>query len=281
MAWFDYGVDEVWAVKVGTFAALTRVGSTDEYTVRDGLIPYEWVVTEDSNENAAKSGLIRNFPADTEGTVSNYKGTLQPLELEVGNAATALLYITDYTVDWVKGSITLTSAGATKVGANGVKAKYSYATNIAVWDASLPNGVTFIDHLYDLRFKISDIRRKVKDRHYEPEALCMNFGLMDKISAGKAFSNEGGNAANSVDMDSVVTRYAGCEPIDSTAIPIEYVVCAEKMAALFGMHTPFTMTGQVYTDNTGNQRHFGEQFAGFGVPAPEKGAVCIVQNLPS
>ena len=270
-------------VKVSTWTALTRVGQTNTYTLRDGVIPYEWVVTEDNNDNVAKSGLIRNFPADGDAAASTVaQRKLQPLELREGAGDnTALLYGTDYTVDFVQGTITLTTAGRGKAStSNGVEAKYSYATNIAVWDAAVPSGSTFIDHLVDLRFKIADVRIKVKDRHYEPECLAWNYGLMDKISAGKNFTNEGTNAAQALDMMSTILRYAGSESIDSTAIPEEYVICSQKMSILFGMHTPFTLTGEVITDNSGDRRYFGEQFAGSGVPAPEKVSICIVKNVP-
>ena len=274
------------AVKVETWTATTRVASTNVYTLRDGLIPYEWIVTEDGNDNVAKSGLVRNFPANGETTAalpSGVTGTrkLQPLELrEGGGDNTPLEYRDDYTVDWVKGQITLTTAGAAKVTTNGVQARYSYATNIAVWDATVPSGSTFVDHLYDLRFKIADLRTLVKTRHYEPECLAWNYGLMDKISGGGNFTNEGGNIAQVIDPKSTVLKYAGSESIDSTAIPEEYIICSQKMSILFGMHTPFTLTGQHFTDNTGNRHYFGEQFAGMGVPAPEKAAICIVKNVP-
>ncbi|MXV76277.1 hypothetical protein F4Z99_18640 [Candidatus Poribacteria bacterium] len=270
-------------VKVSTWTALSRIGSSDEYTVRDGLIPYEWIVTEDSNDNVAKSGLVRNYPADGQATApSIVQRVLQPLELQEGAGDnTPLLYDTDYTVDWVKGTIKLTTAGRSKAStANGVRAKYSYATNISVWDATVPAGSTFIDHLLDLRLKVADVRVKVKNRHYEPECLAMNYELMDKLSAGKNFTNEGTNAAQSLDVMSNVLRYAGSDVVNTTAIPKEYLICGQKMSLLFGVHTPFHLTGAHITDNTGDQRHFGEQFAGMGVPAPEKVSVCIVKNLP-
>lgn len=144
----------------------------------------------------------------------------------------------------------------------------------------MPSGSTFLDHLIDLRFKIADARTKIKDGHYEPECLCWNYGLMDKISAGRNFTNEGTNVAQSIDPMSIVTKYAGSETIDSTAIPEEYIICSQKMSILFGMHTPFTLTGEVITDNTGNRRYFGEQFAGAGVPAPEKVSIVAVENVP-
>ena len=261
----------------------TKIGSTDEYTLRDGLIPYEWVVTHDTRDNVAKSGLIRNFPADGNSAADSVtERTLTPLEVRTKTSNTALLYGTDYTVDWVKGTITVTTSGQNKTGySNGIQANYSYATNISVWDAgTIPTGLTFIDHLLDLRLKVADIRVKVKNRHYEPECLAMNYELMDKLSAGKNFTNEGGNAAQSLDVMSNVLRYAGSEVINTTALPTEYLLCSQKMSLLFGMHTPFHLTGAHITDNTGDQRHFGEQFAGMGVPAPEKASVCIVKNLP-
>ena len=144
----------------------------------------------------------------------------------------------------------------------------------------MPSGSTFLDHFIDLRFKIADARTKIKDRHYEPECLCWNYGLMDKISGGRNFSNDGTNVAQNIDPMSTVTKYAGSETIDSTAIPEEYIICSQKMSILFGMHTPFTLTGEVITDNTGNRRYFGEQFAGAGVPAPEKVSIVAIENLP-
>ena len=271
------------SVKVTTWTALTRVGSTNEYTIRKGLIPYEYVVTEDNNENVSQSALIRNFPNDAGVSAPTIpQRTLQPLELrEGGGDNTTLQYGLDYSVNWVKGTITLTAAGRAKAGtANGVQARYSYATNFTTWDATVPAGSTFVDHLLDLRFKIADARTMIKNRHYEPECLCWNYGLMDKISAGRNFTNDGGNAAQAINMMSEVVRYAGSESIDSTAIPEEYIICSQKMSILFGMHTPFTLTGEHITDNTGDRRYFGEQFSGAGVPAPEKVSIVQVENVP-
>ena len=272
------------ALKVSTFTALVRVASTNEYTVKPGLIPYEWVVRHDTNKNVSKSGLIRNFPVDGEAVAAELSGerTLQPLELQEGAGDnTPLLYGTDYTADWVKGTIILTAAGRAKAStANGVRAKYSYATNLSIWNATVPSGSTFIEHLVDLRLRIADARTKIKDRHYMPECIAWNYGLMDKVSAGKNFTNEGGNIAQAIDMMSNILRYAGSESVDSTAIPPEYVICTQKMSILFGMHTPFTLTGEVITDNTGDRRYFGEQFAGSAVPAPEKVSIVAVENVP-
>ena len=273
------------AVKVSSFRTVT--GANQVYTLRDGLIPYEWVVTEDTNQNVAKSGLIRNYPADGVAAAPNVpQRVLEPLEVQVeySGSTTALLYKTDYTVDWIRGQITLTTVGESKRttlnAAAVVQVKYSYATNIAVWDATPPSGSTFVDHLLDLRLKIADLRTNVADRNYEPECIAWNYGLMDKVSVGKNFTYEGGNDAQVVDRLSHIMRYAGSESIHTTAIPKEYVICGQRMSLLFGMHTPFHLTGEVITDNTGDRRYFGEQFAGMGVPAPEKLSIGIVKNLP-
>jgi len=271
------------ATEVTTWTSCPETANgSNVFVAKEGLIPYEWVVTEDSNKNVAKSGLIRNFPADGATAASTVaERTLTPLEVIEGGADnTPLEYKDDYTVDWVSGEITLTASGRTKEAGNGIHAKYTYATNFVVWDGTVPSGSTFLDHLVDLRFKIADARIKVKDRHYEPECIAWNYGLMDKISAGKNFTNDGGNIAQQIDAMSRVLKYAGSESIDSTAIPSEYIIVTQKMSILFGMHTPFRLTGQVMTDNTGNERHFGEQFAGAGVPVPEKASIVGVKNIP-
>ena len=260
-----------------------RVGTTNEYLLKPGLIPYEWVVRHDTNKNVSKSGLIRNFPVDGAAVAVELAGerTLQPLEVQEGTSGDTLDYGDDYTVDWVKGSVTLTTAGRAKaVAGSGIQAKYSYATNLSIWNATVPSGSTFIEHLVDLRLKIADARTKIKDRNYMPECIAWNYGLMDKVSAGKNFTTEGGNIAQAIDMMSNILRYAGSESVDTTAIPPEYVICTQKMSILFGMHTPFTLTGEVITDNTGDRRYFGEQFAGSAVPAPEKVSIVAVENVP-
>ena len=272
-------------VKVSAFETGMLISGTRTFAFDNkDWIPYEWIVTEDSNDNVAKSGLVRNFPADGGATAVSLGAlrVLQSIEVVYGSSDTALAYDTDYTVNWNAGTITIKSstAGDAAISDGTIKAKYSYATNIAQWDATVPAGSTFVDHLLDLRFKIADARTKIKDRHYEPECIAWNYGLMDKISAGKQFTNEGGNVAQVIDAMSTVTKYAGSESLDSTAIPEEYIICTQKMSILFGMHTPFTLTGQVITDNTGNRRYFGEQFAGSGVPAPEKVSIVSVVNVP-
>ena len=263
---------------------MSAAAGTNKYNTRAGLIPYEYVVTEDSNANVNKSGLIRNFPANGSGAAATVaQRTLTPFAVRnKGSTPVVLNYGDDYTVDWVSGVVTLTAAGAGKADGStpGFQAQYSYATNFTTWDATVPTGSTFWNHLLDLRFQIANARTKIKDRHYEPECLCWNYEVMDKISGGRNFSNDGTNVAQQIDPMSLVTKYAGSETIDSTAIPKEYLILSQKMSILFGLHTPFTLTGEVITDNTGNRRYFGEQFAGAGVPAPEKVSIVSIQNLP-
>ena len=85
----------------------------------------------------------------------------------------ALLFGTDYTIDYVNGEITLTAAGETKRAAVHAAAvvigTYSHTHNINMWSQTAPSGTTMVEHLISLRRAIGKAKVAITDRNWMPQ----------------------------------------------------------------------------------------------------------------
>ena len=269
------------AVQVSTVETKTRQSSNQTYALAGPILPYEWVIIKDDNENVTSVGLMKLFPNNGAGTVPSANAEiLSQIPLEVGDGTQTYLYNTDYTVDFVKGEITLTTAGAAKLtGGESLQVKYTRPTNMHVWDANPAEGVSFENHLLGFQRVLADNKADIVDRHYTPECLCWNYRVQEKLALSARFTQDGSNTAHSLDMMNTITKMQGLKPVWSTAIMPEYAIVQQNMATLYGVHTPFTMTGSQITDNTGDERWFAKQFVGAGVPEPRKLSIVGISNL--
>ena len=96
--------------QVTSWETLTRVGTTNVWkSAHPGWIAYTWHKTVDTQSNPVRARFESMLPASGQsGAPSSYG--FQGIELQ-DSGNTALLYGTDYTVDAVAGTITLTAAG--------------------------------------------------------------------------------------------------------------------------------------------------------------------------
>ena len=93
----------------------------------------------------------------------------QGIELQTNaNTAVALLYGTDYTIDFQQGRITLTAAGETKRSTDSVQAKYTFSKNVSVWSMTPPSGSTLSAHLLALRRAVGQRRVAISNRNWIP-----------------------------------------------------------------------------------------------------------------
>ena len=134
--------------QVTTVETLTRIGTGNTWeSANKAWIPLTWHKTHDANNNPLTAKFEQLTPATGESAAPADLGT-QGIELQTSNATPkALLYGTDYTIDFQQGRITLTAAGETKRGTDSVQAKYTYSKNVSVWSMTPPSGTSFSAHL--------------------------------------------------------------------------------------------------------------------------------------
>ena len=275
------------AIKVETAEQIARNDSTPvgPYKLAGPIVPYEWVIIKDANDNVLSVGFKRLFPRNGAGTATGdaTSGDLQGTTLtplEVGDGSNTFLYCTDYTVDFVAGEITLTTAGAAKLtSGERLHVKYTRATNQRTWDAIPASGVSYANHLLGFQRVLADSKADIVDRHYTPECLCWNYRLQEKLSLGARFTEDGKNDAHALDMMNTIMRMQGLKPVWSTNLDMNYTIVTENHATVYGVQTPYTMTGQEITDNTGNVHWFAKQFTGAGVPEPKKLSIMGIKNV--
>ena len=259
------------AQQVTTFETLTQDGSTMDWeSANKGWIPYAWVKKTDAEGNPVSAKFESLLPDNEKSAAPTGLG-LQGVELQTDKATpVALKYGTDYTVDFVNGTITLTPAGETARGTDKVQAKYSYSNNMNFWSATAPSGTTMMEHIHSLRRSVGKARVSITERNWTPNFVAFNYDTEDIISQGERMTHLGGSPADLIDRMNQVMRYAGLEPIRTTAFPSEYGIVGVKGAACHAVHIPW-MFGNPLTDwNTGQKFILGEQWSGSDVPVNDK-----------
>ena len=270
------------STKVSSAETLTRVGTSTPSTwkaSKAGWITYEWIVAKDGN-NPTRSYPQRLFPNSGAATQGASEITRQTMVVSrTGASPPAFNYVDDWTFDAADGTITLTAAGQTKLGSNDLTLTYQYSDNCTVWDATIPEGMSYKDHLWDLRFAISAARQNVVDRNYEPMTIAWSFAAEDQIAGGENFRRDGLTITDIVDAQNTVRDFAGTMPTWSANFPKKFVLVFEDKHALYGIHTPYMMGQPQMIDETGDPFLSGNQFAGAAVPKWEKGSVVALQNF--
>ena len=257
------------AQQVSTFETLTQVGSTTTWKAANkGWIPYKWVKTNDEEGNPVRARFESMLPASGMSAPTDHG--IQGVELQVGTSDTALLYSTDYTVDFINGTITLTAAGETKRSSNNIEAKYSYSQNMNFWAATAPSGTTMVEHIHTLRRAVGKARVAITNRNWQPNFLAVNVDTEDIISQGSRMTHLGGSPADLLDRMNQVLLFEGLDTVKTTAFPPEYAIVGQKGAACHSVHIPW-MFDQLLTDwETGNKFVLGEQWSGSDVPVSDK-----------
>ena len=265
--------------QVSTWETLSRV-STGNTWESDNVawIPLTWHKTHDTNGNPLTARFEELYPASGESDAPTGLGT-QGIELQTSNATPkALLYGTDYTVDFQSGRITLTAAGETKRGTDSVQAKYTYSKNVSTWSLTPPSGVNLSAHLLMLRRAIGLRRVSITNRNWMPNCVAFNYDLEDLITSSDRMTNLGGTPAEALNQLNQVTRYGGLEPVKSSALPNGWIPVFQKMAACHGVHTPWAFEPPITNENTGIKYILGGQFSASDVPVNDK--IGIVAVLP-
>lgn len=260
--------------EVTSYETLTVVGATDEYaSVNQGWLNYEHLKTYDSNNNptGAKLGKLYDTPS---GNV------LQEVDVrEAGGDNTALVYATDYSVNWPDGTITLTATGVTKENGNGIEAKYTYTTNAKFWSVVPPANVTLYDHLINLRQQVGQARVIVGNRHYNPNFMGLSLNTEDLVTSGPQFTQSGARASDMLDRLNNVVSYAGLDPVKSSAIPQAWMVLGERGSCVYRVQTPWSMRGPITDVANGNDYYLAEEYSGNDVPVAEKLIVVGITDI--
>ena len=183
--------------QVTDFETLSRVSTTNTWeSDNKAWIPYVWHKTYDDNLNPLTARFETLFPASGESAAPTGFGT-QGIELQTSaNTAVALLYGTDYEIDFQSGRITLTAAGETKRGSDSVQAKYTYSKNVSFWSMTPPSGTSLANHLLALRRAVGQRRVAISDRHWEPNFVGLNFDIEDLITHNDRMTYLGGSPAD-------------------------------------------------------------------------------------
>jgi hypothetical protein len=255
--------------EVTTNESLTQVGSTNEWaSANEGWMQYELLKTVDSPGNPTGSKLGKLF-----GTVSG--NVLQEVVVkEEGGDETAMIYGTDYSVNWPDGTITLTATGVTKEAGNGVHAKYTYSTNLQTWSKIPPSGQDQYNNLINLRSTIGDAMTVVEEANYDPDFMGTSVQLHNLITSGPQFTEAGRTPADALSRLNQVLNYEGLEPVKTSAIPNAWIVVGVKGATVYRVHTPWSMEGPIVNADTGNRYFISEEYTAYEVPVKEK--FCLV-----
>jgi hypothetical protein len=197
---------------------------------------------------------------------------------------TALTHVTDYTINWADGSITLTTAGAAKCAGNEVEIKYSYTTNAYFWSVSGGGtGVTLYDWLLNLQQQVGKAKVSVRNRGYEPNFAITDISVEDLISKGPQFTNMMSQNGNIKDAFGNVTMYDGL-PLDRAGwLPSGWALTAIKGTATagpqYGIHTPMMIDGPIKTAAKSFQDYNMTGFDGIDYPNNAEMALVGITDL--
>ena len=259
--------------QVTSAETFTQVGSTNTWrSANKAWIPYAWQKTVDTEGNPTAAKFENLFPAAGESAAPTGLGT-QGIALTASHASgtdAALLYNTDYTIDFMNGEITLTAAGETKRAAvhasAAVVGTYSYTNNINTWSQATPSGMTFVEHILTLRRAIGKSKVNVFNRNWRPSYLAVTYDLEDIISQGDRMTALGGTPADLLNRMNEVLLHAGLETVRTNAFSNEYGIVGQLGACCHAVQIPWSF-GDVLTDwTTGAKYILGNQFSGSDVP---------------
>lgn len=259
------------AQQVTTFETLTQVGTSLTWaSANKGWIPYAWKKSVDAEGNPISAKFEKLVPIEGESAAPTELG-VQGITLQnAAGTAVPLLYGTDYTVDYVNGTITLTAAGETKRASEKVQAKYTYSDNMNFWSATAPSGTSLMEHIHSLRRAVGKARVSITNRNWQPNFVAFNYDTEDIISQGDRMTHLGGSPADLLDRMNEVIRYAGLDTVRTTAFPPEYGIIGMKGAVCHAVHIPW-MFGEVLTNwETGVKYVLGEQWSGSDCPVNDQ-----------
>lgn len=265
--------------QVTAWETLSRVGSTKTWeSDNKAWIPLTWNKTKDANDNPTRARFENLYPASGESAAPTGLGT-QGIELQTDKGTPVpLLYGTDYTIDFQQGRITLTDAGETKRATDSIQAKYTYSKNVSTWSLTPPSGTTLAAHLLALRRAIGQRRVGIANRNWKPNAVGFNYDIEDLITHGDRMTNLGGTPAEVLNQMNEVVKYAGLDPIKSSALPSGWIPVFQKGAVCHAVHTPWAFEPPITNEHTGVKYILGEQYSASDVPVNDK--IGIVAVLP-
>lgn len=262
------------ATGVTDWEVCTRVGTTNEhYSAHEGWVKFEFVKALDGNDNPESAKLVPLFGT----TTGNSYQAVTARESQGDN--TALVYGTHYTINWPDGTLTLTDAGASECAADLVEVKYTYTTNLKTWSIVPDSGVTLYNHLLNLAQMVGQAKVLVRNRYYEPNYVAMNIANEDLIGKGPQFTTSGYTAGNVKDALAMVTTYDGKPVKQSTAIPQGWIIVGKIGAAVYYVHTPWSIEGPLAIDNTRDRYWQVEEYSATDVPVTAKFALVGVTDL--
>jgi hypothetical protein len=251
-------------------------------SANEGWIPAEWVKASNSEGNPTSAKFIDATPASGESAPPTSL-SIQGVQLQADGSSTALLFGTDYTVQFNDGTITLTDAGVTKVNTDGgdVQARYSYSGNFTPWSLTPPAGTNLFEHLINLRRAVGRAKTSINDRNYMANFMAQHVDTDDLLTNGPQFTRDGGNPSDVLDRMNNIARYSGLMPIKTTAIPKDYIIIAMKGSVLHKVQTPWMMHGPEVNENTGNHTYLAQQFSASDMPKNDKIAIVGITNRNS
>ena len=149
---------------------------------------------------------------------------------------------------------------------------------MSTWSLTPPSGTTLSAHLLALRRAIGQRRVGIANRNWKPNAVGFNYDLEDLITHGDRMTNLGGTPAEVLNQMNEVVKYAGLDPIKSSALPSGWIPVFQKGAVCHGVHTPWAFEPPITNENTGIKYILGEQYSASDVPVNDR--IGIVAVLP-
>ena len=271
--------------QITAFEVLTREGTTNTHDAANrAWLPISWLKEFDANQNPTRAYFKDTTPTSGTSTPPTDLG-FQGVEVQVGaTTPVPLLFGTDYTVDFQRGAIILTSAGETKRaaasgGANAgkVMAKYTYSTNATPWSLTPASGTQFMQHLVNLRNSVGQAKSRAALRNYTPNRVAFDFGLAERVTNSLQFTPVSGTPADMLDMENEIQRFAGMASVRTTSPVLNnWIVLCQDGTVHHNTHTPFSVRGPNYDENNLDY-YIGNQFSASDVPKPDSLSVVAVR----
>lgn len=271
--------------QITAFEVLTQSGSTQTWDAANrAWLPISWLKEFDTNDNPGRAYFKNSTPTSGTSAPPTDLG-FQGVEVQVGaTTPVPLLFGTDYTVDFQRGAITLTSAGETKrAGASGganagkVMAKYTYSTNATPWSLTPASGTQFMQHLVNLRNSVGQAKSRAALRNYTPNRVAFDYELAERVTNSLQFTPVSGTPADTLNMQNEIERFSGMASVRTTSSVLKnWIVLCQDGTVHHNTHTPFSVRGPNFDKN--NQDYYiGNQFSASDVPKPDSLSVVAVR----
>ncbi|MEF7566006.1 hypothetical protein V4V35_23735 [Bacillus infantis] len=191
-----------------------------------------------------------------------HTGTQTVIENEVQvRLAGDLIDLSEAVIDYESGEILLKDA----LPAGEVKVDYSYATNIALFDMSVPNGISAEKHLNKLIHLIGQQKAMMggEPRYYSPNFLMMSEGVSNEMSQAELFSTMFQKSGNDLQPGGYVGKVKGISAYEHNEpwrAGDSRILIGQKLGTKYGIGTKMMTEGPFPTRNEQGELTGGEEW---------------------